>query len=124
MKIAYVRDMETRQPYGCIVKTDSGYGYSVCNPHDSFQKARAREIAIGRAEKRGFTQDEVIRHVPSDLKDAFANVFDIAFSESNETEYSGKFLGVPCLDKYEPVKTEVQTVKSGFFSRVVSKLFN
>jgi hypothetical protein len=119
MKIAYVRNIETREPYGCIVKTDSGYGYSVCNPHDRFNKARAREIAVGRAEKRGFTQEEIISRVPSDLKDAFETVFDISFNQENSSEYDGRYIMLDdCVES--PLTTrEPVSVEKGFLSKLL-----
>lgn len=51
--IRYVRHPNGRRIIGCVVavKTDTGvkYGWSQCNPKDTFNRKTARGIAIGRA---------------------------------------------------------------------------
>jgi hypothetical protein len=50
--VTYARG-ENRNPIGCLaaVRTEDGYdiGWSICHDNDSFNKKRARQIAIGRA---------------------------------------------------------------------------
>ena len=73
MKIVYVRDCD-RNPYGCVVEYDGIYGYSVCHPGETFKKAKAREIAIGRCSVRAMSKQEVIDAVPEYVKWAFEEV--------------------------------------------------
>ena len=48
MRFRYIRDGRT--PIACVCLTDDGQvGVSICSPKDAFNKARAREIAAGRA---------------------------------------------------------------------------
>jgi len=50
MFIKYLRDTNSRHPYGCVVGIDQDHiGYSLCAPCDRFEKVRARKIAGGRA---------------------------------------------------------------------------
>lgn len=48
--VQYLREYD-RTPFGCMVAlAPDMIGVSICNPRDSFNKKRARQIAEGRAE--------------------------------------------------------------------------
>ena len=76
--IRYLRDEDGR-PFGCVVAVveDSRlpiWGASLCNPKDRFCRSRAREIAIGRAMKHGWTDGALVyNNLPSDRAVALRN---------------------------------------------------
>lgn len=73
MKFVYVRDCD-RNPFGCIVESDGIYGYSICHPGEVFQKAKAREIAIGRMHVKAMSRQDVVNAVPKYLREVFDRV--------------------------------------------------
>lgn len=69
MLVKYVRKIDefgNLVPFACIVATGTqNIGYSVCSPKDSFNKERARTIALGRAQYMLTSKEEVAKRVPS-----------------------------------------------------------
>ena len=54
-KYNYLRSPVNRQPFAVVATSLVGnelhVGYAVCNPHDQFNKSKARQIAVGRMQK-------------------------------------------------------------------------
>lgn len=69
MLVKYVRKVDefgNFVPFACIVATGiQNIGYSVCSPKDSFNKERARSIALGRAQYMLLSKEEIDKRVPS-----------------------------------------------------------
>ena len=60
--IVYIRDNQI--PIGCIISIDENHiGWSLCNPKDTFNKNRAKQIAYNRALKGNDVVD-FAKHLP------------------------------------------------------------
>ena len=75
MLVKYHRDKHSR-PIGVLVAINIGesfrIGWSLCCKKDVFNKKRAKEIAIGRAQY--YTIEDVEKSCPQTLRKAFAEM--------------------------------------------------
>lgn len=83
-RVFYIRDVKG-QPIGCVAYRRDfdedgmeyvAYGTSFLHPNDSFNRARARQIALGRM------RAERVSVIPEDPSNALAAVLDAVYSDA------------------------------------------
>lgn len=130
MKFVYVRDCD-RNPFGCIAEHDGIYGYSVCHPGEVFQKAKAREIAVGRLRVKAMSREDVVNAVPKYLSEVFDRVIGDMERFKNtrkDTQWSELQLTTSTTEQWakvcsEPAKVHKTVDKSEGLVAMVKGLF-